>query len=141
MNIVVASDERTKLTDWVAEYLKSKGHNLLLLGAIGESPSDKWVEIGKSAALKVVEGKVERGILFCWSGTGICMSANRIKGARAALCWSGEIARLCRKWDDANILVMALVSTKEETAKEMIDAFLQTDFNEEGLNEAYKLDE
>lgn len=141
MNLVVASDERTKLTDFVIDYLKSQGHNLLLLGAVGTSPSDKWVEIGKNAAYKVVDKKVDRGILFCWSGTGICMAANKVHGARAALCWSAEIARLSRKWDDANILVMALVNTKEEIAKEMIDAFLSTEFNEEGLDEAYKLDE
>lgn len=140
MKLVVASDERTRLTDFVKDYLKSQGHNLILLGTLGDSPTDKWVEIGKEAAFMVAEGKVERGILFCWSGTGICMAANRIKGARAALCWSGEIARLSRKWDNANILCMALVDTKEEAAKEIIDAFLQTEFNEEGLNEAGKLD-
>lgn len=141
MNLVVASDERTQLTDAVIEYLKGERHNLLLLGAVGSSPSDKWVEIGKNAAHKVVDKKVERGILFCWSGTGICMAANKVYGARAALCHSKEIARLSRKWDDANILVMALVDTKIDVAKEMIDAFLHTVFNEEGLNEAHKLDE
>lgn len=141
MKIVVASDERTKLTDFVLDYLKSLGHNLILLGALGDSSSDKWVEIGKEAAFMVAEGKVERGVLFCWSGTGICMAANKIKGTRAALCWNAEIARLSRKWDDANILVMALVNTKEEVAKEMIDVFFKTEFNEEGLNEAHKLDE
>lgn len=141
MKIVVASDERTKLTDFVVDHLKSQGHKLLLLGVLGSSPNDRWVEIGKQAALMVAEGKVERGILFCWSGTGICMAANRIKGARAALCWDSQIARLSRKWDNANILCLALVSTKEEQAKEIIDVFLSAPFDEEGFNEAYKLDE
>lgn len=141
MKLVIASDERTTLTDFVVDYLKSQGHNLMLRGAIGDSASDKWVEIGKQAGILVSEGKVEAGVLFCWSGTGICMAANRVKGARAALCWTPEIARLCRKWDDANIICMALVSIKEEVAKEMLDVFLSTQFNEEGLNEAYKLDE
>lgn len=141
MKLVVASDERTKLTDFVVDYLKSLGHNLILLGAIGDSPSDKWVEIGKKAGVMVAEGKAERGIIFCWSGTGICMAANRVKGARATLCWDSQIARLARKWDNANILCMALVNTKEEVAKEIIDTFFSTEFNEEGLNEVYKLDE
>lgn len=140
MKLVVASDERTKLTDFVIGYLKSQGHNLVLLGALGDSPSDKWVDIGKEAAFMIVEDKVDRGILFCWSGTGICMAANRIKGARAALCWDAQIARLSRKWDNANILCMALVSTKEDVAKEIIDTFLSAPFDEEGFNEAYKLD-
>lgn len=141
MKLVVASDERTKVTDFVVDWLKSQGHNLLVLGTLTDSPSDKWVEVGKQAALMVAEGKVERGILFCWSGTGICMAANRIKGARAALCWDSQIARLARKWDNANILCLALVSTKEDEAKEIIDTFLSAPFDEEGFNEAHKLDE
>lgn len=141
MKLVVASDERTKLTDFVLDYLKSKGHKLLPLGVLGDSPTDKWVEIGKKAGLLVAEGQVEMGILFCSSGTGICMAANRVKGARAALCWDSQIARLARKWDNANILCLALVSTKEEQAKEIIDTFLTAPFDEEGFNEAYKLDE
>lgn len=141
MKLVVASDERTKLTDFVVDYLKSQGHNLVMLGILGDSPTDRWVEIGKQAAFMVAEGKVEMGILFCWSGTGICMAANRIKGARAALCWDSQIARLARKWDNANILCMALVSTKEEQAKEIINTFLFAPFDEEGFNEAHKLDE
>lgn len=141
MNLVVASDERTKLTDYVVEYLKSQGHNLILLGILGDPPTDRWVDIGKETGLMVAQRKVERGILFCWSGTGICMAANRIKGARAALCSDPQIARLSRKWDDANILCLALINTKEDVAKEIIDTFLTAPFDEEGFNEAYKLDE
>lgn len=141
MKLVVASDERTKLTDFVVDYLKSQGHKLVLMGILGERGFDKWVEIGRQVGLLVSEGKVERGILFCWSGTGICMAANRINGARAALCWTPEIARLARKWDNANILCMALVNTKEEQAKQILDTFLSAPFDEEGFNEAYKLDE
>ena len=141
MKLVVASDERTKLTNFVIEYLRSKGHNLKLIGVLGDSPTDRWVDIGKQAGLMVAEGKVERGILFCWSGTGICMAVNRIKGARAALCYNPQIARLARKWDNANTLCLALVNTKEEQAQEIIDAFLSAPFDEEGFNEAYKLDE
>ncbi|MBI3109635.1 RpiB/LacA/LacB family sugar-phosphate isomerase [Candidatus Daviesbacteria bacterium] len=141
MKLVVASDERTKLTDFVVDYLKSKDHQLILKGILGDPSTDRWVEIGKEAAFMVAEGKAERGILFCWSGTGICMAANRVRGARAALCWSGEIARLSRKWDNANILCMALVNTKQDQAQEIIDAFLSGEFNEENFNEAYKLDE
>lgn len=141
MKLVVASDERTKLTDFVVDWLKSTGHQLILRGILGDPPTDRWVEIGKEVAWMVAEGQVERGILFCWSGTGICMAANRVRGARAALCWSGEIARLSRKWDNANILCMALVNTKQDQAQEIIDAFLSGEFNEENFNEAYKLDE
>lgn len=142
MKLVIASDEKTNLTDSVIEHLKSKGYDLILQGHLGEENKKwKWAEIGKEAAEKVASGEVEQGILFCWSGTGICMAANRIKGARAALCWDAETARLARKWDNANILCMSLRYTSETVAKEILDAWFSTKFDEEGLNEAHKLDE
>lgn len=139
MKIAVASDEKTYLTDKVVEYLREQGHELLLLGALVEE-NNRWAEIGKEAAQKVASGEVGQGILFCWSGTGICMAANRVKGVRAALCWDAETARLARKWDDANVLCLSLRFTSETLAKEILDVWFTTKFNEEGLNETHKLD-
>ena len=139
MKLVVASDERTNLTDFVIVYLKKKGHKLIFLGDLLKK-NGKWAEIGKEAAEIVASKKVDQGIVFCWSGTGICMAANKVKGIRAALCWDGETARLARKWDDANVLCMSLRSTSEQVAKETIDVWFSTNFDEEGLNEAHKLD-
>lgn len=141
MKLVVATDEKTHLTNSVVSYLKKKGHELTLLGDfVDKKKRWKWVDIGKEAAEKVVRGAADYGIIFCWSGTGICMAANKVKGARAALCWDAETARLARKWDDANILCMSLRATSKEVAKEIINAFLSTEFDEEGLNQAHKLD-
>lgn len=141
MKLVVATDEKTHLTNSVVSYLKRKGYELTLLGdLIDKKKRWKWVDIGVEAAKKVVKRKVDYGILFCWSGTGICMAANKVKGARAVLCWDAETARLARKWDDANILCMSLRATSETVAKEIIDAFLSTEFDEENLNQAHKLD-
>ncbi len=139
MKIVVASDEKTYLTDRVIEYLERKGHELVLLGALVEE-NDRWAEIGKEAAGKVASGEVEQGILFCFSGTGVCVAANRIKGVRAALCWDAETARLARKWDNANTLCLSLRFTSETLAKEILDTWFTAEFNEEGLNEVHKLD-
>ncbi len=142
MKLVVASDEKTNLTDFVINYLKNKKNNLVLLGdLVDKNKKWKWVDIGKEAAQKVVDGEVDQGILFCWSGTGICMAANRLKGARAALCWNAEIAKLARKWDNANILCMSLRYTSEKVAKEILDTWFSAKFDEEDLKEAYKLDE
>lgn len=142
MKLVVASDEKTILTNIVVDYLKSKGHELELLGdLVDENKKWKWVDIGKESAQKIVNRQAEQAILFCWSGTGICMAANRIKGARAALCWDAKTAKLARKWDNANILCMSLRFTSETVAKEILDVWFETKFDEEGLNEAHKLDE
>lgn len=140
MKLVVASDEKTFLTETVISYLKQKGHQITLVGDLVEK-NGRWVEIGREAAKKVVTGEVNQGILFCWSGTGISMAANKVKGARAALCWDAETARLARKWDDANILCMSLRSTSETVAKEILETWFSTKFDEEGLGEAHKLDD
>lgn len=142
MNLVVASDEKNDLTDSIVDYLKSKGHELTLLGhLVDEKKKWKWVEIGKEAAGLVASGKADRGVILCWSGTGICMTTNRIKGARAALCWNPKIAKAARKWNNANILCLAYGFIKKDVAQKIIDAFLSTKFDEEGLNEAHKLNE
>ena len=139
MKLVVASDEKTHLTDFVVDYLKKKGHKVTLLGDLVEK-NGKWVEIGQEAAKKVITGKVNQGVLFCWSGTGICMAANKVKGIRAALCWDAETARLARKWDDANVICISLNATSKKAAREILEAWFSTKFDEEGLNEAHKLD-
>ena len=142
MKLIVASDEKTDLTDSIVDYLKSQGHALTLLGHLkDENKKWKWVDIGKEAAQKVVDGEVDYGIIMCWTGTGICMAANKVKGARAALCWSSDIAKGARKWDNANILCLAYGFIDEDTTKKIIDVFLKEKFDEEDLNEAYKLDE
>ncbi|OGD93193.1 hypothetical protein A2697_01430 [Candidatus Curtissbacteria bacterium RIFCSPHIGHO2_01_FULL_41_44] len=140
MKIVVASDEKTNLTDSVIKYLREKGHKIILLGDLVRK-NGRWVQIGKEAAQKVASNQADQGILFCFSGTGICMAANRFKGARAALCWDAETAKLARKWDNANILCMSLRYTSEEIVKEILNAWFSTGFDEESLNEAHKLDE
>lgn len=141
-NLVVASDEKNHLTDFVIKYLREGNYELILLGdLVDEKKKWKWVDIGKEAAKKVVNKGATQAILFCWSGTGISMAANRLKGARAALCWDAETARLARKWDNANILCLSLRYTSETVAKEILDAWFSTKFDEESLNEAHKLDE
>ncbi len=139
MKLVVSSDEKTPLNTFVIDYLHSLGHELLLLGDL-DKPNGKWADISIDAATRVVKGEVDQGIIFCWSGTGACMAANKVKGARAALCVSPEIARLARKWNDANILVMGNANTTNETAKAIIDTWFSTKFDEEGLGQAHNID-
>jgi len=140
MKLVVASDEKTPVNEYVVKYLKELGHEVLLKGDL-DKPNGKWASISVEAAKMVVDKKADQGIIFCWSGTGACMAANKVKGARAALCTSPEISGLARKWNDANILVMGNVNTSNETAKLIIDSWFSTPFDEEGLNQAHNLDD
>lgn len=141
MKIIFGSDEKTALTETINSWLQDAGHQLEKIGhLVTESAKWRWVDIGKTVATKVAKGAVDYGIVCCWSGTGVCMAANRIQGARAALCWDAETARLARKWDDANILCLSLRFTSETVVKEILAAWFDTKFDEEGLHEAHKLD-
>jgi len=68
---------------------------------------------------------VDQGVLFCWTGTGVSIAANKVAGVRAALCHDAETARGARKWNDANVLAMSLRSTPEAVAREILDAWLE----------------
>jgi ribose 5-phosphate isomerase B len=65
-------------------------------------------------------------VLFCWTGTGVSIAANKVPGIRAALCGDAETAKGARRWNDANVLAMSLRSTPEAVAKEIVDAWLET---------------
>ena len=68
------------------------------------------------------------GILICGSGNGVCMSANKHQGVRAALCWNTEIARMARLHNDANVLCLPARYITRESAEEIIQVFLTTEF-------------
>lgn len=141
MKIAIASDEKTALTDSIVDYLKEKGHEIILGGHLNdESKKWKWADIGREVAEQVSNNSADQAVLLCWSGTGVCMAANKVKGIRAALCWDAETAGLARKWDDANILCMSLRYTTETLANEMLDSWFSTNFDEEGLDQAHKID-
>jgi ribose 5-phosphate isomerase B len=66
-------------------------------------------------------------VLFCWTGTGASIAANKVRGVRAALCTDAETAEGARKWNDANVLVMSLRLTSPEVAHAMLDAWFTTE--------------
>lgn len=130
MKIAVGSDMNTHLTKVVIEELKEMGHEVDIFGALVETPA-MWSKVAFEVAQEVASGSYDQAILFCWTGTGIALAANKVKGIRAALCHDAETARGARKWNDANILAMSLRTTAEEIAKEMLDAWFETSPSEE----------
>jgi ribose 5-phosphate isomerase B len=75
----------------------------------------------------VAAGQVDSGVLFCWTGTGASIAANKVVGVRAALCTDAATAEGARRWNDANVLVMSLRLTSSQVAHEMLDAWLTTE--------------
>ncbi|HEX3034882.1 MAG TPA: RpiB/LacA/LacB family sugar-phosphate isomerase [Thermodesulfobacteriota bacterium] len=130
MKIAIGSDERTHLTDFVVEELKKRGIELELHGPLAGEPI-QWAEVAEKVAERVTDGVCDQGILFCWTGTGVSMAANKVPGIRAALCSDAETARGARKWNDANILAMSLRLTSPIVAKEILDAWFSANVEEE----------
>jgi ribose 5-phosphate isomerase B len=87
-----------------------------------------YPDFGAAVARAVASGEVERGVLVCGSGIGISIAANKIPGARAALCWNEETARLAREHNDANVLCFGSRFIEPEQAARMVRIFLETDF-------------
>jgi ribose 5-phosphate isomerase B len=102
-------------------------HTVMDLGVHGRESSD-YPQVGHRLAQAVTEGKFDRGILICGTGLGMSIVANRHKGIRAALCHNLYTARMSRLHNDANVLVMGGRVIGEALALEMVDDFINTEF-------------
>jgi ribose 5-phosphate isomerase B len=123
MRVAVGSDERAPLTDAVVTALRDAGHEVDLVGPLAGG-EEEWADVGADVARRVARGDAERGVLFCWTGTGVSIAANKVAGARAALCADAETARGARRYNHANVLVMSLRATSPPVGLEVLGAFL-----------------
>ena len=122
MKIAVGTDMDTHVARTVVEELKQMGHEVSTFGALVTTPAP-WSKVAIEVASKVADGTYEQAVLFCWTGTGISLAANKVKGIRCALCTDAETAAGARKWNDANVLAMSLRLTSEVIAKEILQAW------------------
>ncbi len=122
MKIAIGSDEKTTLTDEVIEELRKRGIEVELLGPLADKNTE-WAEVAEQVAERVSQRKCDQGIVFCSTGTGVSIAANKVQGIRAALCTDSETAAGARKWNDANVLAMSLRLTSTAVAKEILDAW------------------
>jgi len=106
------------------------GHEVSEHGALVQEYAP-WPEVALEVAGKVAASEVDQAVLFCWTGTGISMAANKVRGVRAALCHDAETARGARLWNDVNILAMSLRATSEQVAKEMLEAWFSSQPSED----------
>jgi len=122
--VVVGSDELYPLARFVVEYLRSKGFEVEELGALREGKPVPWPDVGFEVGERVARGEAAFGVVVCYTGTGVSIAANKVKGVRAALCFDAQTARGAKLWNDANVLALSARLTTEEVAKEIIDAWL-----------------
>jgi ribose 5-phosphate isomerase B len=126
VKVALGSDDKTPLTDAVAADLERRGHDVVLVGPpAGEDV--QWAALGRRVGEMVVDHDVDTGVLFCWTGTGASIAANKVHGVRAALCTDAATAAGARKWNDANVLVMSLRLASPTIASEMLDAWFSAD--------------
>jgi len=118
MRIVVGADDEGAVADAVVDELRARGHDVTVL------EREQWPEVARKVGDAVSSGEADQGIVFCWTGTGTAMAANKVPGVRAALAWDPWIAEGARRWNDANVLVMSLKRTSPEAAREILAAWL-----------------
>ena len=116
------------LKEAVIAHLKEKGYEVKDVGCYDKSSCDYPV-YGKAVANAVADGTCEKGIVICTTGIGISITANKVKGIRAALCADTLSAKLTRLHNDANILAFGARVVGPGLAEKIVDIFLDTEFS------------
>ncbi len=128
MKIAMACDHGgLDLKENIKKYLEEQGVEVLDLGTNTPDSVD-YPQYGKACAEAVISGKADRGIVCCGTGIGISIAANKVKGIRCALCTDVHMAEMTRRHNDANILAMGGRIIDLETAKNITQAWLDTEF-------------
>lgn len=127
MKIAVGSDEKNDLTQSVLADLRGRGHDIVPCGPL-DGQAESWPVVARRVAELVASGQAAEGILFCWTGTGVSIAANKIRGVRAALCVDAETARGARLWNNANVLCMSLRLTSKAVASEILASWFSTEY-------------
>jgi ribose 5-phosphate isomerase B len=111
----------------IVKMLKAKGFTISDKGTFGSASVD-YPDFAHPVANDVEEGLAGFGILICGSGNGVCMTANKHTGVRAALCWNEELASLSRQHNNANVLCIPARFISLELAEAMVAIFMNTAF-------------
>ena len=111
----------------IKEYLESKGHEVVDFGT-HSTDSCNYPEYGEAVGRAVANKEVDGGVLICGTGIGISISANKVKGVRAAVCSEPVSAALTKKHNNANIIAFGARIVGIETAKAIVDAWLNAEY-------------
>ena len=130
MNIVVAADPfAVELKDSVIKHLTEAGHKVTDVGATKDKEIP-YYDAGAAACKVIQAGKARRGILFCGTGMGMSIVANKFKGITASCVESVYAAQMSRAINDSNVLTMGAMFTGHWKANAMVDAWMKTKHTE-----------
>ncbi|MCI8940677.1 MAG: ribose 5-phosphate isomerase B [Dorea sp.] len=128
MKIGIGNDHAAvDMKNEIKAYLEEKGHEVVNFGTDSDA-SCHYPEYAKKVALAVTGGEVELGILICGTGVGISIAANKVEGIRAVVCSEPYSAKLSREHNNTNILAFGARVIGIETAKMIVDAWLDAEF-------------
>ncbi len=129
MKIVIGSDHAGfELKQLIFEFLLDSGQSVSDLGTDSADSFD-YPDVAHPLASVIENKDADMGILICGSGNGVCMTANKHQGIRAAIAWNRELAELSRHHNDANVLCIPARFVNPELAKEMVFAFMNASFD------------
>jgi ribose 5-phosphate isomerase B len=128
MKIAIGSDHAGfGYKSGVKDHLEKAGHEVVDHGTSSEASCD-YPDYAHAVASAVEKGEADFGVLICGSANGVCMTANKHAGIRAALCWEKEIAVLARSHNNANVICLPARFVSMDAALEMADVFIATAF-------------
>lgn len=128
MTLALGSDHagfahKEMLRTWLAK----QGHEVRDFGTFSADSMD-YPDVAHPLAAAVEGGAPTQGILLCGSANGVCITANKHAGVRAAIAWLPEVAALARQHNNANVLCIPARYVSEEQAREIVSVFLKTEF-------------
>ncbi len=128
MQLIIGSDHAGyEMKEMLKSFLEKSGHTILDKGTFNVESTD-YPDYAHAVATAVENTKDTFGILLCGSANGVCITANKHQGIRAALCWTEEVAQLARAHNNANIIGIPARFVDNELAKKMVSIFLTTEF-------------
>jgi ribose 5-phosphate isomerase B len=128
MLVGVGCDHRGfQIKNKVVQLLKQLNHDVTDFGTHSAESVD-YPDIAAAVAQAVSEGSVERGILICGSGLGMCIAANKFSGVRAATCHDDLTAEMSRRHNDVNVLCLSADMLGERLVDRMVEIWLKTEF-------------
>ena len=132
MRVAVGGDHAGfEMKNLIAEHVRALGHTVVDAGAYEYDALDDFPDFSEAVAVRVVDGRAERGLIVCGSGVGASVAANKVRGIRAGLCHDTYSARQGVEHDDMNVVCIGARIIGEELAKEVVTAFLSASFIEE----------
>ena len=128
MKIAIGSDHAGfDFKEEIVNHLEEQGHRVEDYGTHSIDSVD-YPDFAHPVSKKVDAKEVDFGVLVCGSGNGVAMTANKHPNVRAAISWSNQISRLAREHNNANIIAIPARFVTIELAREMVDTFLNTEF-------------